>query len=73
MSRVKLDATTARTARQECRDKWPNKDVSLWGYDANGLCVFLTTVRAVGDNAPVATARRNRSMLPVRFEVETPA
>lgn len=59
-----LTATTTRVARKEAERFAP---CELHGFDGNDEVVFISSVRAMGDNSYVATATRNRSQRPVRF------
>jgi hypothetical protein len=65
---MQLNATNAKEARREAQRKYP-EGCNLKGYDKNGDCVYMTTVRPKGDKHPVATATKNRSALPVKFIV----
>jgi hypothetical protein len=64
-----LQATNARDARKEAASRW-SCEVHLTGYNAQGLDVYLSTVRERGNKAPVATAIRNRAGRPVKFFAE---
>lgn len=66
---IPLQATTARAARTEIRSRFP-AGAKYRGYNATGECVLMSLVRAVGDNAYVATVRKNNSSPAVSFDCE---
>lgn len=57
--RVELESSTASEARREALQKYPQGG-QLTGY-AEGVAVYISTVRPRGDKSHVATAVRNRS------------
>lgn len=66
---IPLAAKTANQARAEIAHRFP-QGATYTGYDEDGEAVLLSLVRARGDKANVATARKNRCKRPVRFECE---
>lgn len=69
---VRLNANTAREARREISERWPQYEIQYKGYDVKGECVLMSTVRRQGNKAHVATAKRNRSKPSVSFDAEVP-
>jgi len=63
---TELIAKTAIGARREVRERWPQGG-DITGYTAEDETVYMTSVRAVGDKAHVATVTKNRAPPAVRF------
>lgn len=56
---ILLRATTAVKARSEVASRFP-QGANLNGYDETDDCVYISLVRARGDNHPVATASKGK-------------
>lgn len=67
--RIPIPGSTTIAARRFCIETWPNRDVKLYGFDNNNEMVYISTIRG-STTGPIATAVKNRSDKPTRFEAE---
>jgi hypothetical protein len=64
---IPLSAKSAAEARRWIKENCPNTGADYYGYNKDGECVLMSTVRPKGSKAPVATATRNRAGRAVSF------